>query len=108
MTLKHTKVVSLNAYQANPGVHLIDTSQMFFSVIEDKTKCFCFVKLKMHEIYNDVMRCVLFFNFKVRNHFTILCDVNSIIDRNLVKQAISTDCYVVVPMVVALWYHILG
>ena len=51
MTLKHTKVVSLNAYQAKPGVHLIDTSQMFFSVIEYKTKGSCFAKLKMHKIY---------------------------------------------------------
>ena len=33
LTMKHTRVVSLNARQAKPGVHLVDTTRVCFIVI---------------------------------------------------------------------------
>ena len=41
LTMKHTRVVSLNARQAKPGVHLVDTTQVCFIVNEHTTKCSC-------------------------------------------------------------------
>ena len=42
LTMKHTRVVSLNARQAKPGVHLVDTTRVCFIVNEHTTKCSCF------------------------------------------------------------------
>ena len=42
LTMKHTRVVSLNARQAKPGVHLVDTTRVCFIVNEHTTKRSCF------------------------------------------------------------------
>ena len=42
LTMKHTRVMSLNARQAKPGVHLVDTTRVCFIVNEHITKCSCF------------------------------------------------------------------
>ena len=39
LPMKHTKVVSQNARQAKPGVHLVDTTRVCFTVNEHTTKC---------------------------------------------------------------------
>ena len=51
--MKHTRVVSLNARQAKPGVHLVDTTRVCFIVNEHTTKCSCFYhtcKFKMQNV----------------------------------------------------------
>ena len=53
--MKHTRVVSLNARQAKPGVHLVDTTRVCFIVNEHTTKCSCFYHtcwFKMLKVYS--------------------------------------------------------
>ena len=48
--MKHTRVVSLNARQAKPGVHLVDTTRVCFIANEHTTKCSCFYHTCLFEM----------------------------------------------------------
>ena len=42
LTMQHTRMMSLIARQAKPGVHLVDKTRMCLVVNEHKNKCSCF------------------------------------------------------------------
>ena len=68
LTMKHTRVVSLNARQAKPGVHLVDTTRVCFIVNEHTTKCSCFYhtcSFKMQKVYSFIWWNMCLVSFEI-------------------------------------------
>ena len=86
--MKHTRVVSLNARQAKPGVHLVDTTRVCFIVNEHTTKCSCFITLANLKCKNYIHLCheiCIYFNLKVGNSF---CSLYQVDWWNFIKQSV--------------------
>ena len=87
--MKHTRVVSLYARQAKPGVHLIDTTRVCFIVNEHTTQVFLLLshmliqKQKYIHLYDEL--CV-WCHLKFGNQF---CSLYPVDWRNLMKQSIT-------------------
>ena len=67
LTIKHTRVVSLNAQQAKPGVHLIDTTHVCYIVNEHTTNCSRFYHTclsKMQKVYQFMWYNMYLFSFQ--------------------------------------------
>ena len=74
LTMKHTRVVSLNARQAKPGVHLVDTTRVCFIVNEHTTKCSCFYHtclFKMQKLYSFMWWNMSGFIWKLGINFAV-------------------------------------
>ena len=87
--MKHTRVVSLNARQAKPGVHLVDTTRVCFIVNEHTTKCSCFYHtciLKMQKYIHLCDEICVWFHLKIGNWF---CRFYQVDWWNLMKQSVT-------------------
>ena len=70
LRMKHTRVVSLNARQAKPGVHLVDTTRVCFIVNEHTTSVPVFIthaKLKCEKYIHLCDGICVWFHLKVGN-----------------------------------------